>query len=316
MKCLIIAMLLLMPCMSYAATGDIIFQCNFSASTTPSTAVTSCGAALDQSSTFDILSANGRLYISTTGGRPGGDGYYIYNQHDSAPTDDNDHIFTVSLGSGRTEITAEYWEKFSVWPILNGNTKGCRFYDTGNGGDAYYMAPLSAHYNTYWYTSVFTIGTMTPTSYVTSVRTGHSEDCASNGDGTYTCPNPALYGTGRVEVKWSTDGGTTDGYGTVWRKVRVYAKLPSTSSSRDGIQKLWIDDHEIFTVEDIQASVSGGQTFTGLNFYPSDASTSTGWYHAYDDITVYEGYVPPGDAPSPSTGSLRPGVSALGVTFR
>jgi len=107
----------------------------------------------------------------------------------------------------------------------------------------------------------------------------------------------------------------TAGMGTAWRHMREYVKAPTAGQS-DGEVKLWIDDNLIFSVTNanLYNLNNGGSTITHITVAPVDES-ATAHEHWYDNITVYEGYVPPGEAPA-SSGSLRPGVSASGVTFR
>lgn len=119
-------------------------------------------------------------------------------------------------------------------------------------------------------------------------------------------------------------GGTTsDGS---WHYVEFHVKMDTTSSPYNGVAEYWIDGtkHMIIT----NANFSGGETaarqgWTLFRFNTNQSSPNNSGgigspsYVDYDDVVISTtGYIGPIGGGSGSTGSLRPGVSASGVTFR
>ncbi len=187
-------------------------------------------------------------------------------------------------GLNASPITVVYYEKFDKWPIAGANIKGIRpFYD--NDATLYFSTSICAHFDTAWYSSYWQSATLTPTSKINWLQED-SNYCTKNGNGTYNCPN-------RLRFTW------TPGFGTEWRKVRMYIKVPSSDSAYDGETKLWIDEQLVYTLSNIKKDPGGTNRITSIRFFPSDeANTSYG--HYYDDITVYAGYVPPDGSSSGS----------------
>ena len=95
--------------------------------------------------------------------------------------------------------------------------------------------------------------------------------------------------------------------------MREYIKAPTLGQS-DGVVTLWVDEKLIFSVTgaDLYNLNNGGATIRSANFEPIDES-ATAHEHWYDNITVYEGYVPPGES-TPSPGLT--GVTTSGCTIR
>jgi hypothetical protein len=106
-----------------------------------------------------------------------------------------------------------------------------------------------------------------------------------------------------VQFHWSTDSGATDGMGTQWHFIRIYSKIPSTDTSQDGILRMWIDEQQLFTIDDLQklAGAGGTNTTTSVRFFPSDQA-GVPYEHYLDDVVIYSGYVPPpgGDRVAPA----------------
>ncbi len=289
MRYLAIIVILLMPCLSYAATGDTLATSLI---------------------TTDPGSQGKRVVVTGTGCY--GDTGTCVKMDCSNGMCSADDLWTVDF-TDKQAVTIDWYERYNVWPItwLYGGNKSIRPYN-GGGSNDYWGALISFHsdhgYQNGFRMSAYGTATVDLTSYVTSYN---DNECSGDGTGgakTVTCS------TG-LGLAWSTDGGTTAGMGTAWRHMREYVKAPTAGQS-DGEVTLWVDGNLIFSVTgaNLFNLNSGGATITHVNFAPVDES-STAHEHWYDNITIYEGYVPPGDAPT-STGSLRPGVSASGVTFR
>jgi len=186
------------------------------------------------------------------------------------------------------EVTIVWYEKYDVWP-LTWSSGGCKSIRPFNGGsDENYLAALITFFgsNTLYGTVAYgaTTGLLTPTAAMGTMSTS-GDYCQSNGDGTYDCA-----------THWKSYNmlvGGVGGMGTNWRKMRQYVKVPSTIGSTDGETKLWIDDELIYTLVNFDRS-GGGANITSIRLAPIDES-ATAHGHWYDDMTTYEGYVPPTD---------------------
>jgi len=276
-KLLLLLPLLFIQTISNAATGDVLFNCTFDgAGSTPAAVVANSGGyggSMNNSATI------------VTGGHDGGKAVSYY--YPNGGSEIIDAFQTPNFN--KQELTVEYWEKFDVDPKSSGimNVKSIRAYVGPNSSD-YMAAIMSAHNNGAWYQSTWASGsgTLTTTSSVTGVVNDPSAYCTGSGTN-YTCNN------GRLELSW------TPGWGTSWHKVRVYMKVPSSSSAADGITKVWIDDNLIYTLSNIKGNSTWYPYTTYILFHPSDdffqggSGTKFAFHHLYDDITVYEGYVPP-----------------------
>ena len=286
----------MLPKISSAATGDVLASCSFDeAGTTATQVLTSCGWYKDP--TIDISAS------IVADGHDGGKAisYYYPNTFDrNNPTDSEIvKVFAAPNFTQKSELTIEYWEKFDVPISVSGiwNVKSIRVY---NGGSGYYMGGMMSRWTDgQWQQGNFATGTLTTESGVSFVNTDAGYCTLINGN-SYNCPN------GRASIKWTNETGTN------WYKVRVYLKAPSSAAAADGVTKVWINDNLIYTVNYISGTSSWSPYITGINFHPSDdffQGTSLAWqsqrvtfHHLYDDIKIYDGYVPPtsSDVVSPS----------------
>ena len=184
------------------------------------------------------------------------------------------------------EVTVEWYERYNIWPMtwtLGGNKSIRPFW--GPGSSDYMHGLISFYGGNEMYTSALDTGIVTPGENVEIWTTPpHSDSCADLGNGTYDCDVP-----NHVKLTW-------EGMGTNWRKMKMYIKLPSSNSATDGENKLWIDDELIYSIIDVSRSTLGSDPkVTRFTFAPVDECQEA-HEHWYDEITVYEGYVPPGGA--------------------
>lgn len=304
MRYLIIIAMVLLPSLSWAATGDVLFQCDFESAGTPSAVIQACEDLAGVGTTM-----NSNATIQTSGAASG-------SQYLQVTKVDGNSIATLFSFSHaeKAEVTYVWYEKWSVWPILGANAKSIRPFWGATYND-YFAAIIGAYcpgcttkngdiYDRRLYISPWTDADINYTAYAANQR--GSSGCTGDS-------NPYSCADGHAFVNWSSDGWTTWGYGVdTWHKMRLYVKMPTTTSSTDGKIYMWADDHLLFTIDNASSSAGGGQTLDHVTFSPSEAA-SEAYTHSYDGIIAYEGYVPPS---ATSTGSLRPGVSAAGVTFR
>ncbi len=121
-------------------------------------------------------------------------------------------------------------------------------------------------------------------------------------------------------------GGGTTSDGT-WHYVEFHVKMDTSSSPYNGVAEYWIDGVKHLAVTN--ANFSGGETaaragWTLFRFNTNQATPGNAGgigspsYVDYDDVTISStGYIGPIDGGgAAATGSMRPGVSASGVTFR
>ncbi|MDZ7833632.1 MAG: hypothetical protein U5L07_17945 [Desulfobacterales bacterium] len=190
-----------------------------------------------------------------------------------------------------SEITIVWWERYDTWPLewSVGGCKSIRPYN-GSSSDEYLAALISFHGGDYMYLSTWEEATVEfNPDVVTEVRTNTYSYCTENPDGSYDCPH------GRIGWQW-------EGMGTEWRKMRQWIKMPTSYSSGDGEIKLWVDGKLHYHVYDKDMWDRGGLEIESVAFAPVDES-ATPHGHWYDEITIYEGYVPPDDEP---TDNLEP----------
>ena len=250
---------------SSAATGDILYQNCASGICTGAGSATGWARTVESSGCQSgeclklVASVNGSLYGA------------------------GNTSITANGISGENEITVVYWIKFnkSARNISGGNIKGFRPLT----GSSYYFATMNSHFGWDYYASVNT-GNMTVTDKVTEVKpfTGYSDLI-----GGYDYSNP----DGRFELLFNAGG--HDGFGAYWTKVRHWIKLPSTSGGSDGESKIWINEELIATFTNQKTSPNAETTFNGFTFYPSSEATEP-FEHWMDEMTVYDGYVPPGSS--------------------
>lgn len=276
---------------SHAATGDIL--------------------AADLHDTSSVSSLRTRT-IQTQGCAPGGTGACVKMNCANGTCSGSD---AWDLGIPPTkEITIVWWERYSVWPLNApgatqiANCKSIRPYhgSTSSTISQNYTAALITAYeesvgNNAIYMSAWDGNAkLIPSKYVTKVDTSSDACTQINSDGTYGCPQ------GRMLFKWSTDGGITDGMGTQWRKMRMHILMPDSFTSANGVVNLWIDDKLIYTMTNLDMKDTGVPQTTSVRFAPVD-ETPVPHEHWYDEITIYEGYVPPEHsikAPSNAKGTV------------
>ncbi len=196
--------------------------------------------------------------------------------------------FTIYLTNKR-EITFVYWEKFDVDPSKSSiwNVKSTRAY-TNN--DEYIGGLMSLWGGQMWQQGNFGSGRLTTTPNASNVITDPAGYCPGPGP-IYNCPN------GRLSLNWSP------GFGTSWHKIRIHYKVPSSVSAADGITTLWIDENLIYTLSNIAGTSTWSPYIVFITVHPSDDFFQGGlpgnrfpFHHLYDDMTVYQGYVPPSPA--------------------
>jgi len=275
-KMVLLLSLLFMPCIGHAATGDVLFNCTFEGTgTTASQVVTACGA---QQWTIDNSAS-----IVAGAGHDGGRAISYYY-----PNAGNEVIDLFQINNiNKNEVTIEYWEKFDVNPSNSNvwNVKSTRAYTNVNGGADFMGGMMSLWGGQMWQQGNFGSATMTTTSYANNVVIDPAGYCTGSGT-SYNCPN------GRTSMNWSS------GFGTSWHKVRIYYKVPASVSAADGITKVWIDDNLIYTLNNIKGTSTWSPYISYITFHPSDdffatSGTKFPFHHLYDDIKLYDGYVPP-----------------------
>ena len=283
--------MLLAASQGFAATGQELFNCTFKDGTSVAESVSGCGAKDFYDSNFP----HARLVAS--GGHDGGR-YLSYN-YPNAGYEVGDYF---NIPVNRKEITLVYWEKYDVGDRVsnNWNCKGTRAYTNADGGGAFIGAIMSRWGAASWQQGVFYSANMTTTSAVTSVI-GGSSYCTATGTNTYKCGGDGVYGA--AAVNWA-------GFGTAWHKIRAYYKMPTTKTSNDGLTTVWIDEKPLYYLTGIggpppnYTTVPWTDYITHVRVHPSDdffeqANDKVAFNHGYDDIVIYEGYVPPGTTITP-----------------
>ena len=271
----------------FAATGQELFNCTFQAGTSVAESVSGCRGVAFQNPNFP------HAKLIATGGHDG-QRYLSYNWPGGYEVGDH-----FSIPVNRPEITLVYWEKYDVPESVayDWNCKGTRAYTDPNGGSSYIGAIMSRWYDSQWQQGVFGTAKATTTSNVTSV-TGGANYCTSTGTNTYNCGSGSY---GAISVKLP-DRGTT------WHKIRAYYKMPTSPTAKDGLTTMWIDEKPIYYLTNISGSpqASGFIPWTNnishIVVHPSDNymdDNGPTFNHGYDDIVVYEGYVPPGTEITP-----------------
>lgn len=276
-----------------AATGDILYQ-----NCTPNSGCTGAASGVGYVRTVENSGCQNGSCLKLDAI------LNIYGDGDDYGSGDI-RMETGSATVGKTEITVQYYIRFNKSFILNNNIKEVRPYVGSN--EHYYIATI----NPYWggvYMSV-NYGTLDPEPPFTPAQT--SEFCVSNGDGTFYMP--------QGKIKGSLD--SAHKYGTTWRKITQWIKLPSTSGGTDGESKLWIDDDLMFHLYNSSMKTGATPYFTGLTFYPSSEANEA-FEHWMDEMIIYEGYVPPTSDGGPMLSNPLPSATlpygttqtTLGVT--
>lgn len=262
---LLLSLFLILPIICQAATGDIIAT-----------------DLLDTASTTTLRSRN----VVSEGCYPGGTGECV--KMDCADGNCFGTDGWVLDIPDTKEITISWYERYNVWPLQwsLGGAKSIRPYHGPDSSD--YMAGLMTYHSAHGYSGGLYLSTFQSAKlnmnypYATSYN---DYNCTSVGSYSADCST-------RMGVEWSPDGGTTDGMGTAWRKMRMHILMPTSYTSGDGQVTMWVDDNLIFTLDNIDMHERGGLTTTRISFAPVD-ETATPHEHWYDEIIVYEGYVPP-----------------------
>ncbi len=196
--------------------------------------------------------------------------------------------FQINIAN-KPQITFVYWEKFDVDPSKSDiwNVKSTRAYTNVNGGGDFIGALVSLWGGQMWQQGNFGSGKLTVTSNANNVITDPVGYCPGSGP-IYNCPN------GRLSLNWSP------GFGTSWHKIRIYYKVPSSVSAANGVTMLWIDENLIYTLSNISGLPTWSPYIVFITVHPSDDFFQGGlpgnrfpFHHLYDDMTVYDGLVPP-----------------------
>lgn len=230
--------------------------------------------------------------IVSYGGAPGGSGVAaVVNATDGDATAFWDYGMPANL----KEVTVVWWERYSVWP-LTWDTGGCKSIRQYNGDGNYFGALISFWNSGFFgnqndmYVAVWVNATVWLNSTVGSARIEEASGdgwMVPQGDDVYLAP-------ARLAWNW-------EGMGTQWRKMRYWIKMPTSLTSADAEQKLWIDNELHFHLYNATLKNASGTTVpfvTSIRFAPVDES-ATPHEHWYDEITIYEGYVPPDGEPLP-----------------
>jgi len=282
---------LLIPTICLAATGDVLFSCNFEgAGSTPAQVWANCGGGESGSLTTGT--------ISSGSGHDGGKA--ISFLHPGSVDEVYDPMLTNSIN--KNEITIVYWERFDIPQSASAiwNTKGIRAWSANGSG---YIGGTTTLWGTgdtliYHLDGGATLNTTSAVNYVEGPpaqdgsATGYCRTTAgSTGGKPFTCTLGRYAG-----FRW------TPGYGTTWHKVRMYIKNPTNAAnnSKDGHIKYWVDETLLATITNINGMTTAGSLVGQVSFHPSDgyfgsAGSKPSFHHIYDDITIYEGYVPPTD---------------------
>jgi len=296
---LVSAIIICLVCtQSHAAQGNLLFQCGFDgAGSNPSEVWHNCDPTNTNTptGTSDWVSIVDQGCVS-------GKCYKL-----SATTTYGTYIepwfpMTFNFPGTATEITTEFYEKFSKNAISGSNIKSARQIHTSNGlEDPYIFAAISAH-------SVWSGGTdlwqivgewtnATATKYSSKVNGW----LCDNGGETNTCIS-------KNSLHWKTTH-----LGTTWKKYRWYLKMPTNSSTSDGELWCWINDELMFKVTKIQNSGMAVRDILRLTWEPV-LGTKESVDHYYDEIRIWEGFVPPtgfptGDIPTDSSSPPKPPTS-------
>jgi hypothetical protein len=137
---------------------------------------------------------------------------------------------------------------------------------------------------------------ITKTSAVDNIKIGYPTYCKLLSTNYYQCTTRALYDF------------TVNGYknfGTTWRNVRQYLKMPTSATSNDGVWKIWVDNVLLLSAT-FNRHDEGNDVLSQLTFYPSSDAREP-FEHWMDDMIIYEGYV------SPDGSVLMPINGACGI---
>lgn len=204
------------------------------------------------------------------------------------------HGWRLNLpGDGASEITMVWHERYSVWP-LEWSVGGCKSMRPYNGsGSQEYIFGLISFYN----------GNRMYINKGDSTWIDFNPDVVTTfGDRTGHCTPP------EGETDFYCDSASSwiwEGMGTSWRKMRIWIKMPTDYTSADGEAKFWVDGNLHWHFYDLDMYDKGTTNIINVLFAPVDES-ATPHEHWYDEITIYEGYVPPDDSSVESSEPLEP----------
>lgn len=188
------------------------------------------------------------------------------------------------------ELTIVYYEKIKAvndLPLPGANIKSIRMFNSET--DYQIGSIISHHFNSYFYMSKWDTGQFIPGDKVYKIKS-YTGYCSDNGDGTFTCDGTDGEGgeLGRLSFKWEPFVKNN-----TWYQIRTYRKMPSSDTSHDGEVKVWINGELLVDLRDIKIRDGSNSHFEKICWLPSD-DADDGFSHYLDDVTVYEGYVPPG----------------------
>lgn len=210
------------------------------------------------------------------------------------------------------EITILYWERFSVQPRDGqGGVKSNRpFFSPSSLPKNYFGAVITQHADYAGYAAIFM--NVFEDAYVTygpRVYKANTEYCPG---GHCVTLHPEEELDAQVAASFANlNGDGISDMGTVWRKMRSYIKMPSSSTASDGAFTLWIDEELIYSLSNVKISWSDASTIGQVRFAPQDAS-AVAFSHYYDEITIYSGYVGP-DGYEPPIDEIAPDVVSVTV---
>lgn len=288
----LVLFILVYPLGVNAADGDILFHCDFD---------TYSGDELDRwQSAADAygIGHSSTSYSDRELSTAGVDG------SNCARSDATDgHAYTpISLyldDNYPDEVTFNFWEKINVTkgdgdlPVAGANIKALRVYNNHDSSTYELGSVLSHHFDKFFYTGVGGVSIVEFGDIVYDRKNYGSYYAYDNGDGTYTAIGDGEDDRSNVSVKMSPWAENN-----VWYNLRIYIKYPTSDQTYDGEYTIWFNDRLVFRATDVKIREGQDTTVKGVRFLP-DARGDEGFYQYLDEVTMYEGYVPPGDEPEP-----------------
>lgn len=192
-----------------------------------------------------------------------------------------------------SEVTINYWEKINVTggdgdlPVAGANIKSLRVYNNSDPSKYELGSILSHHFDKYFYTGVGGVSTLDFGDIVYDRKNYSSYYAEENDDGTYTAIGNGEDDRSNVSVKmkpWVENN--------AWYNLRVYIKFPTDDTTYDGEYAIWLNDDIIFRATNLKIREGQDTSIRGIRFLP-DQRGDEGFYQYLDEVTVYDGYVPP-----------------------